>query len=152
MSAPEMGRVVVDLNNRVLVGLLGPIAMLLHLGDRSGDTDAAELIGDIVQQINVLKTAQVDALMQLHELRNGMVAPKPYQGHDQQYRVLNIDDEVVWSGEWQVAGENGLQKLAAANAINEMRIRGTDFGMHIERYQRCRWVNLTTQAHDEPEE
>jgi hypothetical protein len=144
-------RISIDVNNRVLVGLLGPVALSLGLGNLPGDTDAADLVAQIVERVDRLKQNQVGALLALHEERNGTrEARRAYQLHDQQFRVLNIDDEVVWSSEWRVAGEDGLQKLAAVNHLEELKQRGTDFGMHVERYQRCRWVNLTTQAHDEP--
>lgn len=145
------GRLQVDIQNRVLVGLLGPIAMSLGLGRLPGDTNVADLIAQIGERIDRLKQSQVSALSALHEERNGSREIRAYQLHDQQFRILNIDDEVVWSSEWKVAGEDGLQHLAAVNRMFEMKQHGTDFGMHVERYQRCRWVNLTTQAHDEPE-
>lgn len=145
-----MAKYTVDQANRAVVGLLGPVAQSLNLGSRPGDTPAHELVEDILQQIRVLQQAYQDVLAE--RVRVTYHEERPYQLHDQQYRVLNIDDEVVWSGEWKVAGEDGLQHLAAVNHLEELKQRGTDFGMRVERYQRCRWMNLTTQAHDEPAE
>lgn len=145
-------RISIDVNNRVLVGLLGPVALSLGLGNLPGDTNVADLVSQIVERVDRLKQSQVSALSALHNIRmDAETEERAYQLHDQQFRVLNIDDEVVWSSEWKTAGEDGLQHLAAVNQLEEMKQRGTDFGMHVERYQRCRWVNLTTQAHDEPD-
>lgn len=140
----------VDIQNRVLVGLLGPVAQALGLGHVPGDMNAAELVALAVTKIRQLREDQTSALVALHEQRLTSPHVQVQLPHDQQFRILNIDDEVVWSGEWKMAGEDGLQKLAAVNRLMEMKQTGTDFGMRVERYQRCRWVGLTTIAEEEP--
>jgi hypothetical protein len=134
-------RLQVDINNRVIVGHLAPVALLLGLGHQPGDTPAASLVADILLKIQDLKIRAMQAPL----------APKVTlnREHSHQFRILNIDNEVVWSDEWQTAGEDWRQRLKAETQLEEMRQRGTDFGMTIQRYQRCTWVNITTQAHDE---
>jgi len=140
----------VDTKNRALVGLLGPVAMSLGMGNVPGDTDVADLIALIVVKIRQLREDQTNALVALHDLRGNTPVIQTRPPHDQQFRILNIDDEIVWSTEWEDAGVSIDNRLAATKKLAEMTERGTDFGMRVERYQRCRWVNLTTVAEDEP--
>jgi hypothetical protein len=153
------GNLRVEINKRVVVGLLGPVAMALGWGSEPGDQEPEVLVYNIVQAVLSQKQQIENLEVELRAFRreearqrDRQADPELYQLHDLQFRILNINDEVVWSGEWKVDGNDGLQRLAAASRLIEMRDNGTDFGMRIERYQRCRWVNLTTQAHDEPDE
>lgn len=141
---------------QAVIRALAQIFTRLGMGDqRIGDTGLDEALQQVDRRIEDLKrhAAELREFPQRHvappaqrpEYREVIVDSNPdAHNHHVQFKILNIDDEVVDASEWVLERQAGGTEQAFQHRVLERQTKGED--VFLRRYNRCAHVNLTVQV------
>jgi hypothetical protein len=143
-------------DERRVVAELAPVLTQLGLGRKRGDIPAAELMADAVTEIKRLQTTMRDLKRLLAETSNALQEMSRYaasppsdkhEGHEVQFRAVDLDDGVHIRGVWQpLCNEDDSQ------VRNEMlALQSAGYDLRIVRYERCGALDLTRVMEPRPE-
>lgn len=143
--------------NRRVHSAFGAVLQELGLGGESGDQDfkatmakAVLAIRKIKEEFRALKAHTESLALTLRRMNESLeqtpqdrVDMRAEHGHDTQWRILSMDDEVLETSEWIEGGDAWEAKEALREHLSDWQLQGKD--VYLAEYHRCRWVNVTTK-------
>lgn len=125
---------------RRVTAALGAILVHLGLGDvRVDEVGLAPVLQRAERRLLDLK-ARADRPAEVREVY--LDSHPNAHDHHVQFRVLNVDDEVLYSSRWVLQYQSSAEKEATHETLRTLQMGGED--VFLRTYVRCQHLNMTT--------